>query len=950
MKRHALTALLVLSPVAAFGQSAGSGQGLDALSDDRLLTELAARNLDVLLDRAFDVNQVPQGQRKALLTTQALAQLSQQADQMPLEARRQLVQQAIAGIEQVLPETSDPGMLMNWANVLIAQGAQFDVQILEYWGRNPRTQARLKPVVETSIKILGKTVEAAAAEKARIEQELTQQNRGRLVPRWEQANAMMVTAEYTKHNAEYYLALALDPASPRRAEVAAGAAEYLSQFDTDAQDPAFRAQLKTQIAKLKSLVGDEAASQEAMTLLEEARTLAGQVNNRDLAIEAYVTPVIVQLRAGKPPAAGEALTALRAYLESANAMDLPGMQARLGMLDWRILDARAQQASGPAQARARDEAIAALAQLAQDQPALRSIIFEQLRNSMPDDPDVSALDPLVLTALLADGEAQIRREEGEELDAALLGRAIEAARELVRRGGQEGVPEATARAAKLLLPFMLEERGGEADLAAAANAYLDYAATEQEEPQNAAVALNNAQALIGRLRESRPTDPAVAQAYDRFLGIAIEPPFERSDLAFQYAFRLQRKGEPAQAVEVYDRVPEESPNFSAARYFQMVALAEVLDTAAEAERPAILTRIQQLADGVRSRAQAALGSAEDATQAAIHRSRLVRTTLLAADIARRAQDEPARAVDLLQGFEEAAAGLVPEGAAAAEAEAAQAEVDRLLGEALEIRVQSLMALGQNTRATRELKALLEKTGGQRGAQIVYNLLTRLNDEFDAAQARNDAEDMREIASARAMLTPELVAWASSHPDEDIRKYTYRYQVFDAETQRQAAMLQTGEARTRMLRTALERFEELEQPENERRFFAGLTPEQLEVVNYDPQIVMGVGRVQYALEDYAAARARFSRLLADRQLGRPVMIRTEAGQQREVDNDDYWEAIYKFVRSNVALDNNVNEMKTFLKRQYVTWGDRVGGTKWRVQFEQLRQELVPEFDPETATAG
>jgi hypothetical protein len=41
---------------------------------------------------------------------------------------------------------------------------------------------------------------------------------------------------------------------------------------------------------------------------------------------------------------------------------------------------------------------------------------------------------------------------------------------------------------------------------------------------------------------------------------------------------------------------------------------------------------------------------------------------------------------------------------------------------------------------------------------------------------------------------------------------------------------------------------------------------------------------------------------------------------------------------------VDESKSFLKQQYITWGNRVGGRKWKDAYEQLRREIIPEFDP------
>ena len=82
-----------------------------------------------------------------------------------------------------------------------------------------------------------------------------------------------------------------------------------------------------------------------------------------------------------------------------------------------------------------------------------------------------------------------------------------------------------------------------------------------------------------------------------------------------------------------------------------------------------------------------------------------------------------------------------------------------------------------------------------------------------------------------------------------------------------------------------------------------------------------------------------------------MIETlEDGQTVLAENEKYWEATLKLLRSNVALaGDGQTEAKTesanYLKRLYIRWGEEVGGRKWGPEFEKLRQELIPDFDPD-----
>ena len=85
-----------------------------------------------------------------------------------------------------------------------------------------------------------------------------------------------------------------------------------------------------------------------------------------------------------------------------------------------------------------------------------------------------------------------------------------------------------------------------------------------------------------------------------------------------------------------------------------------------------------------------------------------------------------------------------------------------------------------------------------------------------------------------------------------------------------------------------------------------------------------------------------RLIAQPKLGLPINTITENGEQKQVDNDPYWEAVLKLIRCNQRLGRGVEESKTFLKMQYIPYGPHVGGKLWKDEFEKLRKELIPEF--------
>src|SRR5262245_25401841 len=78
-------------------------EGLDTLNDDALMNELGSRGLDSLLERAFEVNKVPESDRQGRRTLLALARLSDPNTKLSAIQRQQLVGEIVQGIEKALP-------------------------------------------------------------------------------------------------------------------------------------------------------------------------------------------------------------------------------------------------------------------------------------------------------------------------------------------------------------------------------------------------------------------------------------------------------------------------------------------------------------------------------------------------------------------------------------------------------------------------------------------------------------------------------------------------------------------------------------------------------------------------------------------------------------------------------------------------------------------------------
>src|SRR4051812_12735031 len=150
----ALTLLLTSTALAQPAQQAG----LDSLSDDKLMTELASRGQSNLLDRAFEVNKVPQAEQDSRRAVLALQTLSDPTKKLTQQQRRELLTKIAAAIERILPTMRDPEALLAQANNLIKEGVDPNISTLEYWGEHLTVMAQLRPIAQA----VGKVYERAA--------------------------------------------------------------------------------------------------------------------------------------------------------------------------------------------------------------------------------------------------------------------------------------------------------------------------------------------------------------------------------------------------------------------------------------------------------------------------------------------------------------------------------------------------------------------------------------------------------------------------------------------------------------------------------------------------------------------------------------------------------------------------------------------------------------------
>jgi hypothetical protein len=666
-------------------------------------------------------------------------------------------------------------------------------------------------------------------------------------------------------------------------------------------------------------------------VLADAKAPWGQM------FEAAYFTAVADIVAKDPSAARKSAEKAEKWLQAhpaPNAEAAKGTQAAVKMLRYRIAKTEAEVATGPAAKNANEAAIVVLQELLRDRPDLEGIINQQMIARLPDQPDVTKLDVLLLRAMAARGNDEIIKLADQTPDKKILGQAVAAAQELLRREGTQGLTPADAGKYMLRLALFYGRLGMDVE---AANTFLNHVDRFKGDPKLSSDVLDNATGVIARLKREKGDDPATQATYIRFLDIATQPPFNRAEFNFEYAFLLLQRNvnameaQPApaarqqmladaqKAISLFRNAPDDKK--LQARFYEMMAHDQLLDLAGDSPGAAAwIARIQVLADEINALVDAAVPNAKDPAALLVLRKYRVRTALLAANLAKHERGQGRakgleRALTLLANFEQDVQGLP--------------NANALLSEALLMRLEALMELNRPDDALKDLGKFLETRSDEQGLAVVIDMLDALGKEFDEAQQRKDEPRMAELAAHRAKVSRYLVERAAASTRPETRKLLPKYKVFEANSLQEAARLEKDDAKKKQyLADALAIYQ------------AALreTPE-------DRGLRLAIAFVQFDLADYEAAQTTLAEFLSQHWLGKPMVV----GQDGEMrPNHQYWKAMYQLLRGNAELCKRtaagfgpavLEDTKTKLMQLYITWGEP-GGARWTPKFDALRQEILP----------
>lgn len=912
-----ISTLLLLAATTAFAQTyGGKGEGLDHLDEQLVMNQLASANLESLLDRDFANFNIPAEQRENEKTFIEIRELT---GNLTTAGRRALAQKVAKGLDAQLSKIADPDTLLELANKLSLFGVNPQVTELEYFGENPVSQADLRPVAETA-KRLYKQVVVLAGNKSDVlgKQIKSNQDYLRVKPQLQKMGDDKTFGEFSDNMSSYALCISLPSDDPQRKSLADAAIDYLKQFD-NAQS-GLQSAIRLQIGKLQLAEGDFAAAKDTFDAVVAGKdiapppTLIDQNNARYFGIVALISSR--KLNDAEQAIPNLQKWELNTYLPTLpNPTDQAAVQAAMSMLKFRLLSAQSDLTNDIDEKKKKnDAAIDVLADLLKSQPELEDLVFDQLIARIRDDEPYASMNLLVLRALQEQGFAEVLKPPGAAVDEKALTRAIAAANELIKRNsGPDGNPAAAGLSAFFIA--YAYDRMDKAKEAAAA--FMDFAEKYSSDSVKANDAIEHARKWVGELRRQDASrqdgpDPETRQLYDRFLPLAINPPFNRKQFAFAYGALLLGESKFKDAAQYFEQVAPTDQEYAHSRYMELLSLyQELSDKSLVGDaRQAAVTQILDLTRTIDS----LLASAATPEDKAKYVEWVVTADGIAADLTLHELKQPEKSLEILNGFEDRIAG--------------SKDPEKAHLYALQLRISDYMAASKVEDAVKALQALLE-ANPEEGQGLMFDVLNTVEHDEDTA---TDPQTKTDLAQAKAMLSGFVVDWAQKSKDPKAQAAVPIYQMYEADAKRQAAELNDDPtARKSSLQAALNSYQAL----NDK--------------SKDDASLQGIGLTQYDLGNYQAAMQALGALVVGNKVGGPLMPLGHGDAQKMVENPQYWETNYKDLRSIVELykqnptapdaRSNLEAARQYIGVLYINNGKNTGGQTYHDDFEKLKAEIA-----------
>jgi hypothetical protein len=880
---------------------------------------LAGTNLTTLLDRDFVNFKVPPAEREQMTTLILLRQL-QNPIGLSISARRALAVSVAKGLDGLLPKANDPELLKEQANELFSNGIVPTVTELEYFGENPAAQAQLNPVAQTAKRMFRQVSVLAGRKVETLGNSIkTNADLERIRPMLLKMRTDQFEGDYSDNMATYALCISLPKSDPQRKIEADKTIKYLAQYDnpTSTVQPTIR----LQIGKLQLVEGDYAAAEKTFEDIANLKditplpTVGDQNNARYFSIVAQISAR--QLNDAQARIPDLENWEVQTFLPTLSPGEQAEVKASLAMLKFRLYSAQSDLTNDVnVKKQTNDQAIDVLSTLLKEQPGLKDLVYDQLIGRIPVNPDLPSLNPLVLLALEQQGFDEVVKPDGQPVDEAKLTRAIAAAKEIISRK----TDEAMVQKSTYFIAYAYQRLNMDKEAAAA---FMDFAQQYPNERGEATDSIDHATALIGKLkkqaRTTGDTDPDIRNLYDRFLPLVINPPYNRKKFfAFQYAAILQTEKKPKEAVNFFKQVPDSDPQYALAQYLQLLALAQ------EVSNPDLSADDRKQVTGDLLAQNKVIDNLLTSAKTDADRQKYVQWVItsdeIGADAARAQLKDPARSLSLLEGFESRISSA-----------AAPADADKAHVQALQLRISDYMDLGKVDEATKTLVDLMNVNQAQ-GQGLMFDVLKTVGHDMDVAKAEHNTAELKKLAVDQAQLSGFVVDWASKNKDPKVQAALPQYQLFDADSKREAAeLVDDPAARNAALTGALKTYQALYNFNKDNA-----AAEQ------------GVGLVQYDMGNFQAAADALSPLVTGKKIGEPTIPAADAtGVPQE--NTAYWETNYKLIKSllevckktptDPAARQHLSDASSYLGGLYIINGKKTGGTLYHEDFDKLKTDIA-----------
>jgi len=345
-----IISVLILSIAATFAfaqQKQVEKVGLAAAlaDDEKVISELSRRELNSLRDYMFVKNGISKEQQSAYLAVTSVKQLGD--SKLTRKQQQDLIHNIALGIDKVLATMNDPSELMRLNTSLVVNGTARHVNVLEYFGENPKVQSQLRPVAEAIDRVYDKAIAAAQKKADDIANQMTPQNQTRLSPEWEKAMQLVGLAKFNAANNKHTLAMSIDKADEKRAEVAQKGIAVLTEYEApefEIQGPA-----RLGIAKLNIDIGTKESLEIAKKKLAEVSAEAKSPWNQKF--DAMYFTAVADIVGKDFDAARKGQAALSKFISDVPPGDTnvrKGAEAAVKMLEYRIYSGEAEATAGPA--------------------------------------------------------------------------------------------------------------------------------------------------------------------------------------------------------------------------------------------------------------------------------------------------------------------------------------------------------------------------------------------------------------------------------------------------------------------------------------------------------------------------------------------------------------------------------------------------------------------------